>query len=225
VNVPPPPYAPPPTRSTNGKTWAIVLSLLLFSLLACGGLGFYGFGKVKQMSKQDPKPMAGYGKPRVVKKLKDGWATYALKDLGMEIDFPDAPVPAKIEWTPGQRVVTTAWSYYELDADFTFAEVDATEYILDIAYTREELAESFLESFKTVYPSVTEELRQTTIADLPALKQRLEYKIDGESYITEAYHFLQGKRAMGIRFGYALLLASEAHPEIDRILKSVRFKK
>ncbi|MGV3618558.1 MAG: hypothetical protein ACO1SV_24820 [Fimbriimonas sp.] len=224
MNAPPPPYTPPPVRSTTAKTWTIVIGLLLFFVLLCGGLGVYGFGKVKEMTKQDPKPMSGFGKPRVAKKLKGGWMTYAFADLGMEADFPNPPAPGKIEWTAEQRLVTKAWSLYELNTMTSLVEIEATEYVLDIVYTSEELAEMLLESYKSVHPSVREELSDVKVGNLPAKKQRLEFEVEGQGNVAEAYHFVQGKRAMGIRFSYPSLLATEARSEIDRILKSVRFE-
>ena len=63
-----------------------------------------------------PKGLPRIGRPTVVKSFDDGWATYALQDLGIQIDLPGMPQTVPIDtskWSRISQIQTSAYAYYE----------------------------------------------------------------------------------------------------------------
>jgi hypothetical protein len=223
----PPPYAPPPSPPPIGrKTWLLVGGILGFLFLVCAGLIAFGANQVRHMAKTDPKPIVGSGKPELLIKGKNGWATYRFPELGLVIDLPEKPVVGKPEWTPEQRLLVRAWAYYEVDSDAMALEIDANEYVLGATLSSEEEAESLVDSFAEIesVSHVEKVQRKQQVGGRDGVFLKVDYELEKEPITLESYHLNDKKRSVNLRFTYHRLLAKGARPEIDRILESARFE-
>jgi hypothetical protein len=219
-----PPYAPPPP--IGRKTWLLVGGILGFLFLLCAGMIVFGAYQVRHMAKTDPKPIEGSGKPKLLIKGQEGWATYQFPELGLVIDLPRKPVVGKPEWTPGQRVLIRAWSYYEVDADLMSMEIDATEYALGATLTSEDEAESLAEELEEIdgVTNLNKEQRKKQIGGRDGVFLKLNYEIEKGPVTLESYHLNDEKRSINLRFTYPRLGTEYVRTDIDRILESARFE-
>jgi tryptophan-rich sensory protein len=221
---PPPIYAVPPSPDRSRRSCLIAAAIVLgLGLLAVAAV-IFGVYKISELAMTDPKPLPGYGKPKLVKKLASGWGIYSFPDLGYRVELPDKPKPEEPKWEDGQSLLVKGWSNYTLEGSSVSVDLDG--YDFRVPNSLEEAAEEQ----KAIYAAMKNlknlrsEIKPARVADKDALLQVMTYAIDGEPSMAKIYHFNHKGRSLAIYFFYWKPLASDATKEIARVLKSVKFE-
>lgn len=222
LNPPPPQYAPP-SPDKNRRSCMIAAAIIVGGLLIVIAAVAFGVYKVSELAKSDPKPFPGYGKPKLVKKLSEGWGLYSIPDLGYQIELPSKPKPEKPEWSSEHRILVKAWSNYTLEGNSFGFDMDGYEFRLP--YTKEEMAEDQKETYagEPALKNLRSATEPATVGGKDAILQVFNYEQDGEPSITKIYHLNDGDRSLALYFHYWKPLAAEVTKDIQRVVKSVKF--
>lgn len=219
----PPPYVPPTPDSSRRSCLIVTAVAVIGFFIAIGAIGF-GMYKVKQMAESDPVPLPGYGKPKLVKKLADGWGLYSFPELGYRIELPSKPKPEEPQWEPGQSLLLKGWSNYTVELGLVGVELDGYEFRLP--YTLEEVAEEQKEVYarEKALKDVQSETKSVQVGGKDALLQTFTYVIDDAPMVAKVYSSMHKNLSLSLRFHHEKLLPEEFTKDLNRIVKSVEFE-
>lgn len=215
---PPPPFAPAPKPRRNNLVIGLIAGGVVFFLVLATVIAAR-FGNLKV----EPSPIAGFGKPKVVRKFAEGWAAYDFKDIGCEITLPEPPAPQKIDWG-SDGLFLREWASYSLSGEGF--NVDLNAYQFQLRTTLTELAEGNFENYQEE-PS-TKDVQQETFASdfagVPAREQTLTYTQEGEPFITKSYFFEHRSHTVSLQFHYWKDSDPSIHKAMRRITDSFHLK-
>lgn len=220
----PPIFAPPPPVKPN-RTLLYVFLTIAAVLVGLFGLAAFGLVRLSEMASKDPKPFPGFGKPKLVKRLKEGWATYAFSDLGYQITLPAKP---KVEvgdgtWSADQRLVTAGWACYDASIDEYGVTFDGYDFRVDYPLTTWAKGQASRYRRNDDLKNVNYTLKPGRVGGERALVQEFAYQQQDRDAETRIYFVERSGRSYSFQFHFWADSPRRVRDGVQRIVDSVTF--
>ncbi len=216
-------HAPPsPPVQKKPIPWLPILLILGVGFALVAGLCGYGFYVVSQMVKEPPKAKEGAGKPVVAKRLQEGWAQYKFPEGPFEMELPNEPEFAPIEFEKINSLAYRAWTAYEIESDYTDTWFAAYWYrsleFVDLKAELESATYWFSEDQNVTEVKIRYSAK--TVGDKKGQELSCTYTHEGVPWAVKAFAWSNGKIVYYLQTYYNPNDAKESEADFYRIIQS-----